>query len=138
METRIKYIKKNTGYYYVVQVKRRLFWKTIYTDAIFANVEKFIDTLAQIDEFNNKTKTLNKAVYEGYGVRGIFPSGQPYGSLSFFTIYPKKTEGENGGINWSGLHGDVLPLIDIRLPKLFGKECLDPMKLRITIEQIEE
>lgn len=90
METRIKYIKKNTEYYYTVQVKRWLFWKTIYTNAIFANVEKFIDTLAQIDEFNNKTKTLNKTVYEGYGVRSVFHSGQPHGSLGFFTIYPKK------------------------------------------------
>ena len=64
METRIKYIKKNTGWYYAVQIKPWIFWKTIYTDCIFANVEKFIDGLAKLDDINNKTKSLNKIVYE--------------------------------------------------------------------------
>ena len=58
METRIKYIKKNLHEgYYAVQVKKCIFWKTIYTNTVFANIEKFIDALAQIDEFNNKTKS---------------------------------------------------------------------------------
>jgi hypothetical protein len=81
---------------------------------------------------------VNKVVYTGYGVRSVFPSGRSHGSLGFFTTYPKKIEGKNTGIDWSGSCGDALPLVDIRLPKLFGKEGLDPMKLRITIEQIEE
>ena len=60
MEARIKYIKKNTAEgYYAVQIKKWLFWKTIYTDGIFANIEKFIDTLAQIDDFNNKTENTS-------------------------------------------------------------------------------
>ena len=60
MERRIKYIKKNSGGYYAVQIKIWIFWKTIYTDGIFANVEKFIDTLEQIDDFNSKAKSSNK------------------------------------------------------------------------------
>ena len=60
MERRIKYIKKNSGWYYAVQIKIWIFWKTIYTDGIFANVEKFIDTLRQIDDFNSKAKSSNK------------------------------------------------------------------------------
>lgn len=138
METRIKYIKKNTGWYYAVQIKKWLFWRTIYTDAVFANVEKFIDTLAKIDEFNSESKSLKTVVYEGYGVRNIFKSGRPNSSLGFFTTYPRKKEDGNGGVDWLGPHDDVLPLINIRLPKLFGKECLEPMRLRITIEEIEE
>ena len=64
METRIKYINKNNAWYYAVQIKKWLFWKTIYTDTIFANVENFIDVLNQLDDFNNKTKSLNK-IYLG-------------------------------------------------------------------------
>ena len=64
MKIRIKYIKKNTGYY-AVQVRKWLFWKTIYTNIVFDNVKIFIDTLAKIDEFNSKTKSLNKIVYDG-------------------------------------------------------------------------
>lgn len=139
METRVKYIKKEkNGWCYAIQVKKWLFWKTIETYATFENAERFLNILEQIDDFNNKPKFLNKSVYEGYGVRGIFQSGRSYGSLGFFTTYPKKIEGADGGVDWSGPPGDVLPLIDIRLPKLFGKECLEPTKLRITIEQIEE
>ena len=42
------------------RLKYGYFWKTIYTDGIFANVEKFIDTLEQIDDFNSKAKSSNK------------------------------------------------------------------------------
>lgn len=57
MKTRIKYIKKNDFEgYYAIQVKIWIFWKTIYTDSIFANVEKVIDALGQINDFNGKVK----------------------------------------------------------------------------------
>lgn len=57
MKTRIKYIKKNDFEgYYAVQVKMWIFWKTIYTDSIFANVEKVIDALSVINDFNSKVK----------------------------------------------------------------------------------
>ena len=28
--------------------------------------------------------------------------------------------------------------MEIKMPELFGKECLEPMKVRITIEKMEE
>lgn len=138
METRIKYIKKNTGWWYAIQVKKWIFWKTIETHATFEDAERVLNTMKDIDGFNNKTKSLNKIVYEGYGVRDIFPSGGVHWRLGFFTTYPKKTKRMDGGINWSDAYGDELSLINIKLPKLFGKECLEPMKLRIIIEQIDE
>ena len=138
METRVKYIKKNNGWYYAVQSKKWIFWKTLKLCSTWLDVDRFFTELKKVDDFNDKTKSLNKVVYVGYGARNVFRSGTPHGALSFFPTYPIKKEGVAGGIDWVGPHGDVLPLIDIRLPKLFGKEGLDPMKLRITIEQIEE
>jgi hypothetical protein len=69
METRIKYIKRKNSWYYAVHVKRWIFCKTIYTDSIFANVEKFIDTLGQIDDFNSKTKSWFNAMVKSFMVR---------------------------------------------------------------------
>lgn len=139
METRIKYIKKNTGYYYAVQIKKWLFWKTIYTDAIFANVEKFIDTLAQIDEFNNKAKSLNEIVYEGWAVRNVYKNGTSY-SISFFKspVHQSKHNDGKAERTWADINDNIVPIMEIKAKKLFGMECLEPMKVRITIEQIED
>ena len=140
METRIKYIKKNTTEgYYVVQVKKLIFWKTIYTDGIFANVEKFIDTLTKIDDFNDKTKSLNKIVYEGWAVRNVFANTGISCSLNFFESYPsrRKSDKESQMI-WTDINDSSTPTMEIKIKKLFGKECFEPLKLRITIEQIEE
>lgn len=138
METRIKYIKKNTGYYYAVQIKKWLFWKTIYTDAIFVNIEKFIDTLAQIDEFNSKTKTVNKIVYYGWAVRNVYKNTGIGYSINFFESYPSRCKSNDSEIIWKDINDNRIPLMEIKGKELFGKECLEPMKLRITIEQIEE
>lgn len=141
METRIKYIKTtNSGWVYAVQVKKWLFWKTIETYASFEGAERFLNTLKEIDDFNSKKpKSVNKAVYTGYGVRDIISNGMSDWKLSFFTTYPKKKKRCNtGGLDWVDSQGHAVPLVSINLPKLFGKEGLEPMKLRITIEQIEE
>lgn len=140
METRIKYIKKkNNGWYYAVQVKKWIFWKTIYTDAIFANVEKFIDKLSQIDDLNNKTKYLNKIVYDGWAVRNVYTNVGISQLLNFFTSYPSVRKSDNKSeIIWADNNGNYIPTIEIRSKELFGKECLEPMKIRITIEQIDE
>lgn len=140
METRIKYIKKNTGYYYAVQIKKWLFWKTIYTDAIFANVEKFIDTLAQIDEFNNKANTLNEIVYEGWAVRNVYKNTGPSLSINFFNspVHQSKHNDSKTERIWADINDNIVPTMEIKAKKLFGMECLEPMKVRITIEQIEE
>lgn len=142
METRIKYIKTtNNGWVYAIQVKKWLFWKTIESYTSFEGAERFLNTLNEIDDFNSKPKpkSVNKAVYTGYGVRDIISTGGSDWKLGFFTTYPKKTKRtSSGGIGWVDSCGHALPLISINLPKLFGKEGLEPMKLRITIEQIEE
>jgi hypothetical protein len=141
METRIKYINKNgADGYYAVQVKKWIFWKTIYTDAIFANIEKFIDTLAQIDEFNNKVKSSKELVFDGYAVRNVYKSGGPAYSISFFnsSVHKRKHNDDTHERTWSDCNDNIVPKIEIKTKELFGKECLEPMKLRITIEQIEE
>ena len=139
METRIKYIKKKNGWYYAIQVKKWIFWKTIYTDGIFTNIEKFIDTLAQIDDFNSKTKSLNKIVYNGWAVRNVYKNTGMSHALKFFESYPRKRKSNNGEseIIWLDTNDSSIPTMDIYISKLFNKECLEPMKLRITIEQIE-
>jgi hypothetical protein len=141
METRIKYIKKNTAGegYYAVQVKKWIFWKTIYTDGIFDNIEKFIDTLSKIDEINNKTKSLNKIVCKGYAVRNVYKGTGMAHAIKFFESYPSKHErNDKSEMIWADANGCTVSTMEINTEKLFGKECLEPMKLRITIEQIEE
>lgn len=142
METRIKYIKKNTAGegYYAVQIKKWIFWKTIYTDAIFANVEKFIDTLAQIDEFNSKSKSLSKLVYDGCAVRNVYKNTGSAYSISFFnsSVHKYKHNDNAPEITWADCNDNVVPTMEIKAKTLFGKECLEPMKVRITIEQIED
>lgn len=140
MERRIKYVykKKNNSWYYVVQVKRWLFWKTIYTDSIFTNVQKFIDTLDQIDEFN--TKSLNKIVCDGWAVKNVYKYSDPSCYIDFYQSYPIKHESDiKSEILWADSNGGGLPVMQIKTARLFGKECIEqPMKLRITIEQIGE
>jgi len=140
METRIKSIKKDNKWYYAVQVKKCIFWKTIYTNTIFANVEKFIDTLGQIDEFNSKTKSLNKIVYNGWAVRNVYKNTGSASSISFFDspVHERKHYNDASERHWVDINDNTIPIMEIRTKKLFGKECLEPMKLRITIEQIEE
>ena len=142
MKTRIKYIKKNhyEGYYAVQIKKWGLFWKTIRTDTVFANVERFINTLAQIDEFNNKTKSLSKIVYDGCAVRNVYKNTGSAYSISFFnsSVHKRKRTTDASEIIWEDCDNRTIPTMEINAKTLFGKECLEPMKVRITIEQIEE
>lgn len=140
IETRIKYIKKNaTEGYYAVQIKKCIFWKTIYTNTVFANVEKFIDTLSKIDEINSRTKSLNKIVCDGWAVRNVYENTGIGYSVNFFESYPSRCKSDKRTeIIWRDINGSITPTMEIKGKKLFGKECLEPMKLRITIEQMEE
>lgn len=141
MKTRVKYIKKNMYEgYYAVQVKKLIFWKTIYTDFIFANVEKFINKLAQIDEFNSKIKSLNKIVYDGWAVRNVYKNTGSSYSISFFNspVHKRKHDDNEPERTWADCNDNIVPIMEIKAKKLFDMECFEPMKLRITIEQIEE
>lgn len=140
MKTRIKYIKTDkNGWLYAVQVKKWIFWKTLETYASIEGADRFLNTLKEIDDFNNKIKSLNKIVYNGWAVRNVYKhTGIGY-SLNFFESYPNRCKNnDKSEIIWRGTNDDVVPIIEIKSKKLFGKECLEPMKLRITIEQIEE
>lgn len=141
METRIKYINRNgTDGHYAVQIKKWIFWKTIYTDTVFANIEKFIDTLAQIDEFNNKAKSLKELVYDGYAVRNVYKNTGASYSISFFnSSVHKRNHNDNAAeITWADINDNIVPVMEIKAKTLFGKECLEPMRVRITIEQMED
>lgn len=140
METRIKYIKKNNAWYYAVQVKKWIFWKTLNLCVTWIDVEKFLNTLKDIEEDNNKTKSLNNIVYEGWAVRNIHNNGDLYSKVNFYTSYPSKKKNSNAfnGTLWIDANGYVDPIIEIKGEEFFGEKCLNPMKMRITIEQIEE
>lgn len=140
METRIKYIKTtNSGWVYAVQVKKWLFWKTIESYASFEGAERFLNTLKDIDKFNSKIKSLSKIVYDGWAVRNVYENTGISYSLNFFESYPSRCKSDKQReMIWRGITGSITPTMEIKTKTLFGKECFEPMKLRITIEQIEE
>ena len=140
MKTRIKYIKTpKNGWLYAIQVKKWLFWKTIETYATIEGAERFLNILKEVDEFNCKTKSLNKIVYNGWAVRNVYEHSGIARSINFFESYPIKIKNnDKSEMIWKGSDGNSISRIDIDAKTLFGKECLEPTKLRITIEQIEE
>jgi hypothetical protein len=60
-------------------------------------------------------------------------------SVNFFESYPSRCKSDKQTeMIWRDINGSSTPTMEIKGKKLFGKECLEPMKLRITIEKIEE
>ena len=137
METRIKYIKKNNSWYYAIQVKKWLFWRTLKLCSTWLAVDEFFNEMEKIEEYNNKINSLNKIVYDGWAVRNVSKRLGCFRHLEVFKSYPTKFN-DDGYVLWKNDYGSALSDIQIKCDKLFGKECLEPMKLRITIEQIEE
>ena len=138
METRIKYIKKNNAWYYAVQVKKWMFWKTLKLCSTWLEVEEFLNKMEKVDEFNSKTKTLNKIVYNGWAVRNTYKITGISNAVNFFESYPNRRKSDDSEIIWKDINDNRIPFMEIKTKKLFGKECLEPMKLRITIEQMDE
>ena len=140
METRIKYIKTTrNGWCYAIQVKKWIFWKTIETYATFEGAARFLNTLKEIDDFNDKAKSLNKTVYNGYAVRNVYENTGIGYSVNFFESYPSRCKSDiHTEMIWRDINGSSTPTMEIKGKKHFGKDCLEPMKMRITIEQIEE
>ena len=139
METRIKYIKENNSWYYAVQVKKWIFWKTLKLCSTWLEVEKFFNEVEKIDDFNSKAKTLNKIVYNGWAVSNTYKNIGISNTVNFFESYPSKCKSDDKSETiWEDINDNRIPLMEIKAKKLFGKECLEPMKLRITIEQIGE
>ena len=140
METRIKYIKTNKhGWCYAIQVKKWIFWKTIETYTTFEGAERFLNRLEEVDDFNDKTKSLNKIVYDGWAVRNVYKNTGISYSINFFESHPSRCKNDNDSeIIWKDCNGNIVPTMEIKTKTLFGKECFEPMKLRITIEKMGE
>ena len=82
---------------------------------------------------------MNKIVYEGWAARNVHKITGPSYSIGFFdSPIHKCKSNEMSEIRWEDSYEISTPVMDINIKKLFGKECLEPMRLRITIEQIEE
>lgn len=140
MKTRIKYIKTDkNGWIYAIQVKKWIFWKTIERYASFDGAERFLNILKEIDDFNGKTKSLNKIVYDGYAVRNVYENTGSALSISFFdSSVHKHNIGNTPVRRWADCNDNISPKMEIYAKNIFGKECLEPMKLRITIEKVDE
>ena len=140
METRIKYIKTTrNGWCYAIQVKKWIFWKTIETYATLEGAERFLNRLKEVDDFNGKTKSLSKIVYDGYAVRNVYENSGSAFSISFFnSSVHKRNNGDTPVRTWVDCNDNIHSTMEINAKKLFGKECLEPMKVRITIEKMEE
>lgn len=142
METRIKYIKTNkNGWCYAIQVKKWIFWKTIETYTTFEGAERFFNILKDVDNFNVKAKSLNKIVYDGWAVRNVYENTGPAYAISFFnsSLHKRKHNDINTSERiWTNINDNTKPTMEIMTKELFGKECFEPMRLRITIEQIKD
>lgn len=140
METRIKYIKKNNNWYYAVQIKKRLFWKTLKLCSTWLEVDNFFIEMKKVDDFNSNIKSSNKIVYNGWAVRNVYKNTGDAFSISFFDspVHKRKHNDNVPERTWADCNDNIVPKMEIKTKTLFGKECLEPMKLRITIEQIEE
>ena len=139
MERRIKYIKKNNSWYYAIQVKKWIFWKTIKICSTWLAVNEFFNELEKIEEYNNKINPTNKIVYDGWAVRNVYKNTGIGYSIYFFKSLPsRRKNNDESEIIWEDCNGSITPTMEIKSKTLFGKECFEPMKLRITIEQIEE
>lgn len=117
-----------------------LFWKTLKLCSTWLEVDNFFIEMKKVDDFNSKTKSLNKIVYNGWAVRNVYKNTGSAFSLSFFnsSVHKRKHNDGVAEITWVDCNDNIVPTMEIKTKKLFGKECLEPMKLRITIEQIEE
>jgi hypothetical protein len=139
MERRIKYIKKNNSWYYAIQVKKWIFWKTIKICSTWLAVNEFFNELEKIEEYNNKINPLNKIVYDGWAVRNVYKNTGIGYSIYFFKSLPsRRKNNDESEIIWEDCNGSITPTMEIKSKTLFGKECFEPMKLRITIEQIDK
>ena len=139
MERRIKYIKKNNSWYYAIQVKKWIFWKTIKLCSTWLAVNEFFNELEKIEEYNNKINPTNKIVYDGWEVRNVYKNTGIGYSIYFFKSLPsRRKNNDESEIIWEDCNGSITPTMEIKSKTLFGKECFEPMKLRITIEQIDE
>ena len=134
MKTRIKHIRRDNRLNFAVQTKTFIFWKTFDVYSTIEEAENVVKSIKKIESINdnNNNKTI---VYNGWLTRNVYDFG-PAHDINFFESYPtKKCDGSK--VYWkNGCDGSTMPKMEIKQKSIFGKECLEPMKVRITIEQI--
>ena len=128
MEVRIREKRIKRGISYCIQVKRRLFWKTIETTNVLDDAIKIVEALKRMEEVNNPK--CEQIVKIGWMVRDQYSNGISY-RLNVYSDKPTyNKDGEN--IYW---RGDEIGSIATRA-NLFGDMGLEPRMVKITIEKL--
>ena len=136
MEIRIKEHMDDYNLAYYVQVRRFLFWRNVCWHRSLDEAKRKVAELKELDKFNN-AQSANKLVYDGWAVRNIGNLGS-YNSFGFFHGSKPIKKNEGALTFWEDSDGYYNPLIEVKTKKLFGKEFLEPSRMRITIELIED
>lgn len=136
MDIRIKEHMDDYKLAYYVQVRRFLFWRNVSWHRSLDEAKRKVSELKELDKFNN-TQSANKLVYDGWAVRSVGDLGS-FNSFDFFHGPKPVKENEGAKTYWKTCDGHYSPFIEVKAKKLFGKEFLEPSRMRITIELIED
>jgi hypothetical protein len=136
MEIRIKEHMDNYDLAYYVQVRRFLFWRNVCWHKSLDEAKRKVAELKELDKFNN-AQSANKLVYDGWAVRNVGNLGA-YNSFGFFHGSKPTKRSEGAQTFWENSDGYYNPLIEVKTKNLFGKEFLEPSRMRITVELIED
>lgn len=136
MKIRIKEHIDNDKLSYYVQVKRFLFWRNVSWYRSLDEAKKTVSELKELDKFNN-TQSANKLVYDGWAARNVGELGS-FISFGFFHGPKPVKKSEGAKTHWESCDGYYNPFIEVKTKKLFGKEFLEPSRMRITIELIDD
>ena len=136
MDIRIKEHMDAYKLAYYVQVRRFLFWRNVSWHRNLDEAKRKVSELKELDKFNN-TQSANKLVYDGWAVRNVGDLGS-FNSFGFFHGPKPIKKNEGAKTHWETCDGYYSPLIEVKAKKLFGKEFLEPSRMRITIELIED
>lgn len=128
MKIRIKEKSVENTINYLVQVKRRLIWRTLNITTDIDEAIKVVDCLKKMKEINDSKN--EEVVLFGWMARNQY-SLEISRDLFVFSEYPTYTKSESSAI-WDGNE-----IAQIRSKKhLFGEIGLEPRKVKITIEKL--
>ena len=129
MKIRIRERNRKSDIIYDVQVKRGLRWKTISSQVFLEKAMEDVKALRKMEEFNNSISPKKTYTFAGWAVRNQHSRG-PSKVLNVFDDYPKYRNDNDGRIWWSGREtGSII------VDNLFGKEGIEPQKVKITVEE---
>lgn len=131
MKIRIRERNRKSDIIYDVQVKRGLRWKTISSQVFLEKAMEDVKALRKMEEFNNSISPKKTYTFAGWAVRNQHSSGLSKVLNVFVGDYPKRNNDNKGMIWWSGREAG-----SIRVDNLFGKEGIEPQKVKITVEEI--